>query len=315
MFSVLEKKENGFNIVELKDQSSGTTVSVIPDSGAVLHAFAVNHNGRVLNVIDSSFEDLKNIEAGGFKSCKLSPFVCRLNNGQYHFGEKDYRIEKFLLGKHAIHGLLYDVAFSPEELYADENKASLLLKHEYRASDKGYPFNYDCIVSYELGAGNELRIRTKIVNKDEGHIPVSDGWHPYFTFGGKIDDLQLEFQSKEIVEFDADLLPTGKKLPYQEFGSLKHIGTTELDNCFTANFAECQPMLVLRDPANKIQLEIIPARSYPFLQIYTPPHRKSIAIENLSSAPDAFNNGMGLVTLAPGESADFTTTYKLTSFD
>jgi aldose 1-epimerase len=74
-------------------------------------------------------------------------------------------------------------------------------------------------------------------------------------------------------------------------------------------------MLVLRDPANKIQLEIIPARSYPYLQIYTPPHRKSIAIENLSSAPDAFNNGMGLVTLAPGESADFTTTYKLTSFD
>lgn len=315
MFSVFKKNENGIELVELKDESSGTTASVIPSYGAILHAFTVRQNGNSLNVIDSSFEDLKNMEAGGFKSCKLSPFVCRLNKGQYHFGEKDYKIEKFLLGEHAIHGLLYDVVFSVEELHADENKASLLLKHEYRATDKGYPFNYDCMVAYELSDNNELEIRTQVVNKDEGHIPVSDGWHPYFTFGGKIDNLQLEFQSKDIVEFDADLLPTGKKLPYQEFGSLKPIGTTELDNCFTANFAECQPMLVLRSPAKKIQLEIIPDKSYPYLQIYTPPHRKSIAIENLSSVPDAFNNGMDLITLAPGESAHFKTTYKLSSID
>ena len=315
MFSVIEKKENGFDIVELKNESSGTSATVIPSYGALLHAFTVNQDGSSLNVIDSSFEDLENMEAGGFKSCKLSPFVCRLSRGQYHFGEKDYRVDKFYLGEHAIHGLLYDAVFSIEELHADESKASLLLKHEYRATDKGYPFNYDCLVWYELSGHSELAIRTRVLNKDAGNIPVSDGWHPYFTFGGKIDDLQLEFQSKDIVEFDADLLPTGKKLPYQQFGSLKEIGATELDNCFTANFAECQPMLVLRDPVKKIQLEIMPGRSYPYLQIYTPPHRKSIAIENLSSVPDAFNNGMDLITLAPGASADFTTTYKLTKLE
>jgi aldose 1-epimerase len=315
MFSILKKNENGFNIVELKDDSSGTTAAVIPSYGAILHNFTVLQDGEPLNVIDSSFEDLSNVEAGGFKSCKLSPFVCRLNNGEYHFGEKDYRIEKFYLGNHAIHGLLYDAVFSVEELYADENHARLLLRHEYRAGDKGYPFNYDCLVTYELTNNNELKIHTRVVNKDEGHIPVSDGWHPYFTFGGKIDELQLEFQSKEIVEFDSDLLPTGKRMPYQEFGSLKLLGSAELDNCFVANFAECQPMLVLRDPLKKIQLEIIPDKSYPYLQIYTPPHRKSIAIENLSSAPDAFNNGMDLITLAPGGSASFQTTYKLTSLE
>src|SRR6187401_60328 len=111
MFSVLKKKENGFDIVELKDESTGTTASVIPSYGAILHAFTVLRDGSSLNVIDSSFEDLKNMEAGGFKSCKLSPFVCRLNRGQYHFGEEDYRVEKFYLGEHAIHGLLYNVVF------------------------------------------------------------------------------------------------------------------------------------------------------------------------------------------------------------
>ncbi len=314
MFSISKKKEDGFDLMELKHEDTGTTVTVIPSCGAILHTFAVYLHGSLLNVIDhyKDFDDFKKAEAGGFKSCKLSPFVCRLKKGQYHFGQQDYQVQKFFLGEHAIHGLIYDAPFLVTKSHADEHSASVMLQLAYRGADKGYPFHYDCFVTYELNAGNLLTLRTRIDNKDAGHIPISDGWHPYFSFGGNIDDLQLEFQSIEIVEFDADLLPTGKLVPYQEFGSLRLFGTTELDNCFTANFAECQPMLLLRDPSKNIQLEILPGKSYPYLQIYTPPHRKSLAIENLSSAPDAFNNGMGLITLAPGASAEFVTSYKLT---
>jgi aldose 1-epimerase len=49
------------------------------------------------------------------------------------------------------------------------------------------------------------------------------------------------------------------------------------------------------------------------LQIYTPPHRKSIAIENLSSAPDAFNNKIGLIELGPEDSHAFQTRYRIES--
>jgi len=41
---------------------------------------------------------------------------------------------------------------------------------------------------------------------------------------------------------------------------------------------------------------------YNFLQVYTPPHRKSIAIEPMTCAPNAFNNEQGLIILAPFES-------------
>jgi aldose 1-epimerase len=58
-------------------------------------------------------------------------------------------------------------------------------------------------------------------------------------------------------------------------------------------------------------LEISPEGSYPFLQIYTPPHRQSIAIENLSAAPDAFNNKMGLIVLTAGEEKTFRTLYAI----
>jgi aldose 1-epimerase len=316
MFEVVSENDPDFNKVILKDIATGTVAEIIPSCGAILHAFTVFNNGSPLNVIDGyeSAEDFKNnVTAKGFKSCKLSPFACRINNATYTFAEKKYTIEKFLLNGSALHGLLYDAVFTVTATWANEKSAGVSLQHQYTRSDKGYPFKYTCTVTYELKNDNALTITTAITNNDEGLIPVQDGWHPYFSFGGHIDDLQLEFQSKELVEFDAALIPTGKLLPYQEYGALKKIGAAEFDNCFTVNFAECQPLCVLRDPVKKIQLAIYPDKSYPYLQIYTPPHRKSIAIENLSAVPDAFNNNMGLKVLAPGTTESFITTYTITS--
>ncbi|MEP6673932.1 MAG: aldose 1-epimerase [Ferruginibacter sp.] len=316
MFSIKQITENGFNKIILQDDNTKTTAAIIPACGAILHAFSISHNNRMLNIINSydSFDDYSNnITAKGFKECKLSPFACRLNKGEYSFAGQHYKIEKFFLGDHAIHGLIYDAVFLITEIKADDNAAAVTMQYEYCGNDKGYPFNYDCIITYTLEKNNRLSLETSIINKSNGLIPVQDGWHPYFTFGGSINELQLEFQSKEMIEFNEDLIPTGKLIPFQQFGSLKIIGDTFLDNCFTVNFAECQPICVLRDPVQGIQLEIHPETSYPYLQIYTPSDRKSIAIENLSAAPDAFNNGMGLKVLAAGETASFKTMYKISS--
>ena len=316
MFSISSSIRQAFNIVTLIDQSSQTTVDIIPSCGALLHGFSILQNEAATNVISSyaskqEFEEF--FEAKGFKGAKLSPFVCRLSKGSYHYGEKNYRIQKFYLGDHAIHGLIYDKPFTILSQQSDAEKASVEMMFEYRGEDPGFPFQYDCKVTYTLRAGNHLTISTDVINRDAGMIPVADGWHPYFSFGKKIDECQLEFQSKEILEFDEALIPTTKLIPYQEFGSIKVIGDQFFDNCFTVNFAECQPMLVFKDPVSKLQLEIRPAKSYPYLQIYTPPGRDSIAFENLSAAPDAFNNGMGLLSVAAGEQVNFTTSYQLTA--
>lgn len=314
MFTVVHHTEDGFKKTVLHDPTTGTKVTIIPSCGAILHAFTVEHGGHPLNVIDhyadaGDFKD--NVASKGFKSCKLSPFACRIHNARYGFGEKEYTIEKFLLNGSALHGLLYDAEFEETATYADSEKAGVYLLYQYRGNDAGYPFSYNCLVSYTLYKDNSLTVKTTIVNKDKGLIPVQDGWHPYFTFGNRINELELEFQSKEILEFNEALIPTGRLDPYRQFGSIKKIGEAAFDNCFTVNFAECQPICVLRDPVKKIQLEIRPGKNYPFLQIYTPPHRKSIAIENLSAAPDTFNNGMGLIVLEPGDAVDFETNYTI----
>ncbi|HEY5405825.1 MAG TPA: aldose 1-epimerase [Ginsengibacter sp.] len=314
MFSIDIKKENGFEKFILRDNDSNTFAVILPACGATLHAFVASYNGTTINVIDSyeSPEDfIANQEAKGFLGSKLSPFVCRLHHGKYHFGETEYKFEKYYLGKSAIHGIVYNKVFKVTGETANELHASLTMKYEYRGEEPGYPFYYDCIITWQLEKDNKLSVTTECINKDKGLIPMQDGWHPYFNLCDSADELQLEFQSKEVLEFNSELIPTQNLIPYVEYNALKIVGNTFFDNCYTLNMDACQPMCVLRNQAKKIEIEIHPEKSYPYLQVYIPPHRKSIAIENLSGAPDAFNNGMGVITLEPGESALFKTSYKI----
>ena len=317
MFAADNIQKDGFHIVILKDLASKTSAEIIPSCGGILHAFNVFHQNNFINVIDhyenkDDFE--QHVTSKGFKSCKLSPFACRIKNATYQFEGTTYRIKKFLLGKNAIHGLIYDEPFTILHQYANQENATLILQHQYHGTDDGYPFNFDCVVTYQLTFNNELTISTEIINRDKNRIPVQDGWHPYFTLGKKIDELELSFQSNEQVEFDEQLVPSGKLTEYSDFVTSKQIKDTFLDNCFTLNFNASQPLCILKDPSNKIQIEIIPDKSYPYLQLYTAPHRQSIAIENLSAPPDAFNNGIDLIILPAGENAIFTTSYKVTTF-
>ncbi len=315
MFSIIAKKENGFDKIILKDERAGTYAEIIPSCAAILHAFTVIADGKEFNVIDSydSANDFKdNLTSKGFLGTKLSPFVCRINKGNYKFAGKDFHIQKYYDRNNALHGLLYDQSFTITNQQENEDRAKVSIKHEYRAGDSGYPFKYDCIVTYELEKNNKLNVFTEVINKDKALIPIQDGWHPYFKLDTKIDDLQLQFRSYEMVEFNDELMPTGNLIPYKEFDKPKNIGNTLLDNCFTLNFSEGQPICLLQNTEKKIQVEIHTDESYLYLQLYTPSHRNSIAIENISGAPNAFNNGMGFKTLSPGESSSFKTSYKIT---
>lgn len=298
-------------VITLTDVTNNTFAEIFV-FGALLNKFCVANNNETVNVIDgfSDAENAINEMTRFFKSAKLSPYACRVKNVAYKFGENTYQLSRFFSGTNAIHGLLYDATFTIKEQNSNDDSASVVLEFGYDNNAEGFPFWYKCEVEYKLEAKNSLAVTTTVTNLSDKLMPVVDGWHPYFTLGGNINNYQVEFQSKEMLEFE-DLIPTGKLVPYQEFGSLKQLGTTEFDNCFTLNFAECQPMCVIRNPPNKIQVEIIPSASYPYLQIYTPDHRKSIAVENLSAAPDAFNNGIGLKVLAANESADFTTNFTI----
>ncbi len=315
MFQINTIQEKGWVKYELINTNNNTTVGIIPQCGAMLHEFSITKSNKQINIVEQyeSFDDFNaNAESKGFKSSKLSPFVCRMKNGEYNFENKNYKTAGFYLPPHAIHGLIYKQPFNVTNTASNKNEASIELLFEYRANDIGYPFNYDCVVAYLLKNDNSLFITTKIINQSSCNIPIADGWHPYFSFGKNINDAEIYFNSAKMIEFDETLIPTGALLDYNNFNNLKKLGDSFFDNCFLLKVANnTEPVCILKDAETNLQLAITPIANYTYLQIYTPPHRKSIAIENLSATPDAFNNGMGLRILKPDEEVDFVVKYEI----
>jgi aldose 1-epimerase len=194
--------------------------------------------------------------------------------------------------------------------FCNDSQASVQLKYTYKKDDAGYPFEYRCEIRYTLMPGNLLEVQTTIINLHNESIPLSDGWHPYFKLGGMIDEWMLRFNASSILEFNESLVPTGKLLNYNSFIEERSLQGVELDNSFLLNKAADYAACTLYNPFNNLSVSFFPDGTYPYLQIYTPPARKSIAIENLSGAPNCFNNKMGLIQLLPGHSKTFTVYYK-----
>ena len=311
-FEVIKKGEGKFSIITLRN-THGSCEAEVFSFGALLNAFYINTGSTKLNVVDGfiSPEDAEKNITYGFKSAKLSPFVCRLAEGKYSFEGAAHYTKKFFLGKEAIHGLLYDAHFRIKECGADDENAFVTFEYNYTNAEEGFPFLFSVEVTYLLNENNSLSLVTKVNNTGNVSMPLSDGWHPYFTFGKSINDALFQMNSKVMVEFNEHLIPTGNMLPDESFSTLKKIDDTFLDNCFVLD-GNAQPACILRDESVGVQLKITTDVSYPYLQVYTPPHRKSVAIENLSSVPDAFNNGIGLIILKPNEEHVFITTYQLT---
>lgn len=312
-FSIDRYQENDLSLVRLQDKATATTISILPAFGALLHGFEIPLNGGRYNIIDH-YTSLANLEqdlSSSYKSSKLSPFACRIPEGKYSFDDQHYEFATKFKDGNAIHGLLYNKTFRVVDERTEDNKASLKLRYHYKREDPGYPFDYVCDVQYILHPNRVLQLETTLLNLGGEAIPMVDGWHPYFRLDNTIDQYELQFSSDSMLEFNEQLIPTGKMIFDPSFATGVELGNRSLDNCFLLQVQEGTPCCILHNPANHLTLSFYTNDRYPFLQIYTPPHRKSIAIENLSGAPDSFNNGMGLVRLEPRQSVAFNVWYQL----
>src|SRR4051812_15560327 len=122
-FSVLHVKEDGLEQVILREAATATEVAVLPGYGATLHAFRIpGHGGAVVNVIDNYGDraELEKEMGTSFKGPKLSPFPCRIAGGKYLFNGQQYQFNNLFSGGTAIHGLLYNKAFTILEETAED---------------------------------------------------------------------------------------------------------------------------------------------------------------------------------------------------
>jgi aldose 1-epimerase len=180
-FSIQRFTEQGLEQVLLQDNDSKTQAVILPKYGGILNGLIVMINGERINLIESYPDEAAagNV-AKSFLSSKLSPFVCRMANAQYTLNGKLFEIEHKFVDGNAIHGLLYDKAFTIVTEFSDDEKASVTLKYNYKKDDKGYPFSYRCEITYTLLPNDLLKLETVITNLDDDTIPLSDGLAPLF---------------------------------------------------------------------------------------------------------------------------------------
>ena len=310
-FSANLISQSPFPIIKLTDEQHGTVVDIYA-KGALLNGFYVRlANGAYKNIIDGhNSPDEMPANAPWFKSAKLSPFVCRRHKSEYEYKGQLYKTGKYFTGTEALHGLLYDADFIIESLSSNEASASASLLFTYNKKEEGFPFEYDCRVIYTLYTGNLLTIETFIKNKSADELPVTDGWHPYFSLGNTVNEWQFFMHAEYMLEYNEYLLPTGKRLADNRFTAPQLIGDTALDNCFVLkDFSS--PSCTLHNPANGLTIQIENSSSYPYLQVFIPDHRKSIAVEPLSAPPDAHNNKIHLDMLQPGEEKKYSTAFRV----
>ena len=309
-FSVSINQSKTYSSIILSDDSSNTVAEVFC-FGGLLNSFSIEQNGKLFNIVDAYIDTDDAIVKRNtwFKSCRLSPFPCRLKNGVYELHNEQYKIEKFYLDENAMHGIIYDAVYDITKTEANENYALVELIYDYKGEDKGYPFAFNTRLIWKLEVNNLLSVSSYVINKSNAIIPYCEGWHPYFKLDIPVDDCTLEFDASDLLEFDANCIPTGKLSNEKRFKQATPLNNISLDNCFVLDKNIEQPKCILK--GKQLALSIIPAASYPYLQIFTPDHRENIAIENLSAAPDAFNNKIGLQMLQPNKEYQFKTSYQI----
>ena len=288
-------------------------LEIWPDSGGIINIWKIRTSDGWRDIIigyEDQIDFKENCEKKGFRSCKLSPYVCRIRDGKYIWNNKEYQIGKFGFDRHKIHGLMYDLKYDLKEININpvDNSAKVHLHQLYNGSKEGFPFEIDIDIHYRLEEGSELSIETIITNRSSINMPICDGWHPYFSLGENLNTCELKINSNELIELDKELIPTKKIKPFKRFQQPEKIGDYFFDNCFkvrTNDEASCE----FSDPVSGITLHIYPDENYPYLQLFTPDDRKSIAIECLSAVPDAFNNEIGLIQLMPKENTSFKCKY------
>lgn len=245
-----------------------------------------------------------------FRGRVLCPFNDRIPKGVYTWQGKEYRLpNNSREDESAIHGLVYNRAFQrpagdcePYDHQADPpSEVHLCLQtHISEGEVAGYPFDLAISLRYTLTRFTfsfEIAVR----NTGSSAAPLSFGWHPYFTLGARIDSLVLQMDSEGYVPVDDSLNPTGKIESVTgtevDFRRPRRIGSQTVDLALTA---PSDGTVRLSSQDHSLTMELL-GQTFAFVQLFSHPARRAIAIEPITAGTNAFNiPGLGLQILEPG---------------
>ena len=259
----------------------GFSCKVFPHLGGSIQELSFNDITVIkeIELDDAGIEKYKKV----FNSAVLFPYPNRVENGHYSFEEEEFQLAvNEPLNQNSIHGLISDKVFHATEVATDG--ISMQYKH---TTSPGFPFPFDFGIHYRFSE-NSVEVTFEAVNTGRKAFPFGMGWHPYF----QLDDYEasgIYFSANKEFTVNEKMIPIDTEVYLKEKIDLN---TAHLDTAYQPTNNE-----VLLD-SSQYKLRILMPEGC-FLQLFTPPDRKSVAIEPMSCLANAFNNGIGLQTLEP----------------
>lgn len=283
------------------ENKNGDSFTIVPAHGANL--IDLKFNGKT--VIDG-FQTPEELIAGSWgKSIILFPFPNRLKDGKYTFRGQTYQFDiNNADTQNAIHGFGFNVRTNVIKTHVGNSEGFITCEYIHDGSHPAYPFKFTFQVRFTL-KNSELVVNMSFTNNESFAIPVGLGWHPYYRISERSDDTSLKMPETQIVAIDNRMIPTGEKHDFNDFNSLKKIDTTFLDNGFSIKNQDKPAEIILESAMGRLTCwQETGAAKWNFVQVFTPPHRMSIAVEPMTCNVDAFNNKDGLVLLTPKATLD-----------
>lgn len=240
-----------------------------------------------------------------FRGATLAPWPNRVIDGTYSFGGEDYLLDLSEPKRgHALHGL---VAWQDFALVSQvSNRLALATTIEARY---GYPFRLDILVEFTLDADG-LHTLVTATNTGADDAPYGVAPHPYLVAGsGQVDDWTLTLPADTVMTVTEDrLIPTGAATVADggfDFRSGRQLGDIIIDHAFT----DLTAFEVTITSPEGTGVAMTWDEACPWVQVHTADQpdpaisRLGLAVEPMTCPPDAFNSGLDLIVIAPGESS------------
>jgi len=290
---------------------SGIRAEILPEYGAALNGLYIpTRNQKIENIIDGYLSDDEPQKTGTlYKGVFLFPFPNRLKDGQWKYKGKELQFPINEPSRNnALHGILYNQKFEIIDLFSSSEFGSAHLRYNPIQIPQYYPFKYQIDIEFILTESDGLTVKTQVQNLSDEAMPFGLGWHPYFRTGNPIDSIVLNMSDIKSLEVDSQMIPKGPSFTFRMFDFPNLIKETFLDTGFEILKPDKFEVQIF-DEDKKLKFNIWQHSNedgFSYLQVYTPPDRKSIAIEPMTSRANALqDNEGGIQNLAPGGSQSY----------
>lgn len=275
-------------------------------------------NGKIINLVNGDYSATVITMGGGIAALRykgqdivypfnveclpplhqgkvLAPFPNVLVDGRYVFNDQEYQLPiNDIEHNCALHGLVAWQEWTIVDMWEHE-----LVLEKVISPRHGYPFLVKIQAHYELIDGMGLRVEFKVNNLTEDEAPFGIGMHTFLTCNHHpLNDCLLHLPCDYVFKKDERNRPIGKVAVEDlgfDFHQPREIDEINFNDCFISGNENRLTTVSLEYKRLFVYLKT----SAPYIQLFTPEifKRQALGAEPMSCAPDAFNNGLGLVKL------------------